>query len=55
MFRIRGRVDPAGVYSETTASMAFSILVRKNSAQYEGFPATDYIENVGVHPDKVDD
>jgi len=46
---------PAGVYSETTASMAFTILVRKNSSQYEGFPATDYIENVGVHPDMVDD
>ena len=46
---------PAGVYSETTASMAFTILVRKNSSQYDGFPATDYIENVGVRPDKVDD
>jgi C-terminal processing protease CtpA/Prc len=46
---------PAGVYSETGASIALSILVRNTTREYDGFPATAYIENVGVHPDKVDD
>jgi len=38
-------------YSEGSFSMTESLMVRPKSHQYEGYPETAYIENVGVHPD----
>jgi C-terminal processing protease CtpA/Prc len=40
-----------GFYSEGSAGVLFGLMVRPNEVQYEGFPATRYIENVGVRPD----
>ena len=46
---------PAGIYSEASASFAQSIVVRKEVAVVPGYPAIPFIENIGVHPDIVDD
>ena len=46
---------PAGIYSEASASFAQSIVVRKEVAVVPGFPAIPFIENIGVHPDILDD
>lgn len=44
-----------GVYSETSASLSQSILIRSKPATTPDFPSRPYIENIGVRPDKVDD
>lgn len=41
----------SGVYSETTTGVTFGLMVRPKMVTAEGFPATRYIENVGVRPD----
>ncbi len=41
----------SGVYSETNAGVTFGLMVRPKSVAADGFPATQYIENVGVRPD----
>lgn len=41
----------AGVYSETTVNLTRGLMVRKNTVIAPDFPATSYIENVGVRPD----
>lgn len=46
---------PAGIYSETGASIAQSILIRQNTIATTDYPSAPYIENIGVRPDKVDD
>lgn len=43
--------DQALPYSEASFSLTESLMVRPNTVQVEGYPATRYIENVGVHPD----
>jgi hypothetical protein len=35
--------------------MTLALQVRKNFMQMDGFPATQYIENVGVRPEIVND
>ncbi len=46
---------PVGFYSEGFSSVTAGLLVRPSTVNVPGFPATNYIENVGVHPDiKVD-
>lgn len=45
----------AGFYSEGSTSVTAGMLVRPSTVNVAGFPATNYIENVGVQPDiKVD-
>lgn len=45
----------AGFYSEGSTSITAGMLVRPSTVNVAGFPATNYIENVGVQPDiKVD-
>jgi hypothetical protein len=41
----------AQALSETTAGVSFGLMVRPKTISVEGYPATNYIENVGVHPD----
>jgi len=41
----------SGVYSETTTGVTFGLMVRPKAINAEGFPSTQYIENVGVRPD----
>jgi hypothetical protein len=41
----------AGVYSESTTTMAISMLMRRTPVVTSDFPATMLIENVGVRPD----
>ncbi len=52
-----GSVDTylAGVYSETSVSMAIAILLRKNGISSSEYPTAPYIENIGVRPDTVVD
>ena len=46
---------PVGFYSEGSTSVTAGLLVRPSTVNIPGFPATNYIENVGVQPDiKVD-
>lgn len=45
----------AGAYSEATVGMLRGLMVRKNPVTAPGFPATTYIENIGVQPDIVED
>ena len=40
-----------GAYSEGTTGVTLSLMVRKNSVQVDGFPVTNYVENVGVTAD----
>ncbi len=45
----------AGYYSEGFTSVTATMMVRPNSVAIPGYPVTNYVENVGVHPDiKVD-
>lgn len=41
----------AGVYSEGYADITMSLMNRGELVAVEGYPATPYIENAGVHPD----
>jgi C-terminal processing protease CtpA/Prc len=41
----------ASPLSETTAGVSFGLMVRPRPISVEGYPATNYVENVGVHPD----
>ncbi|MBI3680063.1 MAG: hypothetical protein HY235_06660 [Acidobacteria bacterium] len=41
----------AGVYSEGFTSLTESLMIRSAKVQPAGYPASSYIENVGVHPD----
>ncbi len=41
----------SGVYSETSTGVTFGLMVRPKAITVEGFPTTQYIENVGVRPD----
>ncbi|MGH9722566.1 MAG: S41 family peptidase [Bryobacteraceae bacterium] len=43
---------PAGYYSEASASVTNTIVVRSKTIAAPDFPATAYIENVGVRPDR---
>lgn len=45
----------AGTYSETSASLSQSILVRSRQIAVPDYPEAPYIENIGVRPDKTDD
>jgi len=45
----------AGNYSESFVGMTLALQVRKDFMQMDGFPATQYIENVGVRPQIVND
>jgi hypothetical protein len=45
----------AGAYSESVIGMLRGFMVRSTTVSVAGFPATNYIENVGVQPDIVDD
>ena len=42
-----------GNYSEGFASVTQSLMVRKDAVTVDGYPSAAYIENVGVHPDIV--
>jgi C-terminal processing protease CtpA/Prc len=44
-------VFSAGVYSEASASVTTSMLMRRVPVVTSDFPATELIENVGVRPD----
>jgi hypothetical protein len=52
-----GAVDhaPAGIYSETAAGLARSIMIRKQNISSAEYPAMPYVENIGVRPDKTAD
>lgn len=41
----------SGAYSETFAGVTFGLMVRPRAIVAEGFPVTQFIENVGVRPD----
>ena len=41
----------SGVYSETSTGVTFGLMVRPKAITADGFPTTQYIENVGVRPD----
>ena len=45
----------AGAFSEAIIGMLRGLMVRKNPVSVPGFPTTNYIENIGVQPDVVDD
>lgn len=45
----------AGNYSEGITFLTQSLMVRKDPVSVNGYPATAYIENVGVHPDITQD
>ncbi len=45
----------AGNYSESFVGMTLALQVRKDVRTVDGFPATTYIENVGVRPQVVND
>ncbi len=42
-------------YSEGTGRITIGMMNRKRLAEVEGYPVAPYIENVGVHPDIVED
>ena len=44
-----------GFYMEARTRYTYSILVRSTISTVPGYPAEPYIENIGVHPDKVSD
>jgi C-terminal processing protease CtpA/Prc len=46
-------IPNVGFYSEGAASVTQSMLTRARVLATPGFPASHYIENVGVHPDIV--
>ena len=41
----------AAFYAEGTTRVVNSLMARKESHEVEGYPATDYVENIGVRPD----
>lgn len=41
----------AGAYSEGSTNITLSLMNRGEAVSIDGYPATPYIENVGVHPD----
>ena len=45
----------AGAYSEAVVGMLRGLMVRKDPISVPGFPTSNYVENVGVQPDIVDD
>jgi hypothetical protein len=45
----------AGNYSESFVGMTLALQARKDVTTVDGFPATQYIENVGVRPQVVND
>jgi C-terminal processing protease CtpA/Prc len=45
----------AGVYGEGLTSVTMSLMHRGEMVSVEGYPATPYVENVGVHPEIVND
>jgi C-terminal processing protease CtpA/Prc len=45
----------AGQYGETGISLAIGILIRKDALVTMEYPASNYIENIGVRPDVTDD
>jgi hypothetical protein len=45
----------AGNYSESLVGMTLALQSRKDTTTIDGFPSTDYIENVGVRPQVVND
>jgi hypothetical protein len=46
---------PAGVYSETTATLAWTILIRRRTIGGTEYPAAPYVENIGVRPNIIED
>lgn len=44
-----------GPYSEASASVTVSLLVRTGPVSIPGYPTTSYLENVGVYPDMPHD
>lgn len=40
-----------GVFSEATPRVTLSLMVRPRTTSVDGYPPTNYVENVGVHPD----
>jgi C-terminal processing protease CtpA/Prc len=44
-----------GFYMEARARYTYSILIRNALPAVPGYPDEPYIENIGVHPDKVSD
>lgn len=46
---------PAGVFSEGSTTVTESLMIRAKTVQPPGYPASPYIENVGVHPDIEED
>jgi hypothetical protein len=46
-------VNPGGGggWSETSLNLSTGLMVRSRTVSIEGYPSTNYIENVGVHPD----
>lgn len=46
---------PVGFFMEARARYTYSILVRNTIPGVPGYPNEPYIENIGVHPDKVSD
>jgi peptidase S41-like protein len=45
----------AGAYSEAVIGMLRGFMVRSTTVSAVGYPATNYVENVGVQPDIVED
>jgi hypothetical protein len=46
---------PVGAYTEGAAGVTMGIQARHSVVSIEGYPATNRLENVGVHPDVVND
>ena len=46
---------PVGVYSEGFTSVTRSLVVRPQPVAVQGYPTTNYVENVGVQPDTIVD
>ena len=42
---------PSGAYSEGLAGIALGLMTRQEPRATPGYPASHYVENVGVHPD----
>lgn len=42
-------------YSEGTGRITIGMMNRKNPVEVEGYPVAPYVENIGVHPDIVED
>jgi C-terminal processing protease CtpA/Prc len=46
-----GSFSDATTYSEGTIGITWTQLSRPNRVSHLGYPSTNYIENVGIHPD----